>query len=133
MREINYIVVHCTGASQRQSITEIKNYWRNVKGWNSPGYHYIITPDGAVTNLQPLEKTTNGVAGYNAHSVHVCYIGGVDENNKPLDNRTEQQKISLRKIVSEMKEKFPTAKVLGHRDFPNVKKACPSFDVAKNL
>ena len=32
------------------------------------------------------------------------------------------------KIV-ELTERYPQAKVIGHRDFPNVAKACPSFDV----
>ena len=36
------------------------------------------------------------------------------------------------KIV-ELTERYPKAQVLGHRDFPNVKKACPSFDVKQWL
>ena len=27
------------------------------------------------------------------------------------------------------KKKYPKAKILGHRDFPNTKKTCPNFDV----
>jgi hypothetical protein len=33
-------------------------------------------------------------------------------------------------IVKDLQSKYPNAKVLGHRDFPKVSKACPSFDVA---
>jgi hypothetical protein len=36
-------------------------------------------------------------------------------------------------LVIYMKEKYPKAEVLGHRDFPSVKKECPSFDVKKWL
>jgi N-acetylmuramoyl-L-alanine amidase len=36
------------------------------------------------------------------------------------------------KIV-ELTERYPQAKVFGHRDFPGVKKACPSFDVRQWL
>ena len=35
------------------------------------------------------------------------------------------------KILKELRVKFPKAKIQGHRDFPNVKKACPSFDAQK--
>ena len=27
----------------------------------------------------------------------------------------------------------PTAKVVGHRDFKNVKKSCPNYDVSKDF
>jgi N-acetylmuramoyl-L-alanine amidase len=32
-------------------------------------------------------------------------------------------------LIVSLTEKYPAAEVLGHRDFPNVHKACPSFDV----
>ena len=28
-------------------------------------------------------------------------------------------------------EKYPKSKIMGHNEFPGVKKACPSFDVRK--
>jgi N-acetylmuramoyl-L-alanine amidase len=33
----------------------------------------------------------------------------------------------MAELVTKLTEKFPNAKVLGHRDFPNVNKACPCF------
>ena len=32
-------------------------------------------------------------------------------------------------IIVALTERYPKAQVLGHRDFPGVAKACPSFDV----
>jgi N-acetylmuramoyl-L-alanine amidase len=32
-------------------------------------------------------------------------------------------------LIVSLTEKYKGASVLGHRDFPNVAKACPSFDV----
>ena len=52
---------------------------------------------------------------------------------KPVDNRTPQQKATMERLVRELKLKFPSARILGHRDFPGVKKACPSFDVSSWL
>ena len=126
MRTIKYIVVHCTGAAQSQTIDSIKNHWANVLGWQNVGYHYIIEPAGKITQLAAHEVITNGVAGYNKQSIHVCYIGG-----KTKDNRTKQQREALIEILTDLKAKYPGAIIQSHRDFPGVKKACPQFD-AKN-
>lgn len=128
MRDIKYIAVHCTATQPKASIAAILRYWKDNLGWKSPGYHYIIDVYGNITNLQPEEKLSNGVKGYNQISVNVSYIGGVDEKNKAKDTRTDEQKASLLKILKELKTKYPNAKIQGHRDFPGVNKACPSFD-----
>jgi len=96
--------------------------------WKSPGYHYLIEKNGTIHNLQPIELPSNGVAGYNQNSIHISYIGGVDKNGKAIDNRTIFQKEAQLTLIKELKIKFPDAEILGHRDFPNVKKECPSFD-----
>ena len=123
--------MHCTATSQKTSISAIQSYWKNNLGWKMPGYHFIIMPDGLVVPLLPIEQVSNGVAGFNSVLINIAYLGGVDANNKPLDNRTPAQKASLLKLLKYLKKQFPTAVIQGHRDFPNVKKACPSFD-AKN-
>jgi N-acetylmuramoyl-L-alanine amidase len=133
MRTINYIVLHCTAGNQKSTTIEgLLRHWKSL-GWKNPGYHYLIFPDGSLHNIHDVSKIANGVAGFNSNSIHVSYVGGVDSKLKPLDNRTEAQKETLKKIVLQLKETYPKAKILGHKDFPNVKKACPSFDVSKWL
>lgn len=139
MRKISYIVVHCSGGSQKQSIQSIQAWWKSI-GWKSPGYHYIVRADGVYQQLQPDHLLANGVAGYNRQCIHVCYIGGIDNNGKPIDNRTEAQKKMLRSLLKELKVKYPTAKIRGHRDFsPDLNgngtlepweyiKSCPCFN-----
>jgi len=42
----------------------------------------------------------------------------------------------LTDLLTKLKKEFPKAIIQGHRDFPNVKKACPSFNAKeeyKNL
>ena len=131
MRQIKYLAVHCTATSQKTSISAIQSYWKNQLGWKMPGYHFIVMPDGEIVSLLPIEQVSNGVAGFNSVLINIAYLGGVDAKNVPQDTRTPQQKASLLKLLKELKQKFPTAIIQGHRDFPNVKKACPSFD-AKN-
>lgn len=132
MRKINFIAVHCTATSQTATIESIKNYWKSVLGWKSPGYHFIVKPDGEVVELLPIEQVSNGVSGFNSQTINVCYIGGVTgRSNTPIDNRTETQKVSLLKKITELKVMFPKAIVQGHYQFPAVKKACPCFDAKK--
>lgn len=125
MREIKFIVLHCTGAPANQSTDSIKNHWSEVLKWKTMGYHYLISVDGSFEQLLPIEKTSNGVKGFNATSIHICYKGGLGG----VDTRTEPQKETLEMLVKQMKAKFPDAEIKGHRDFPNVKKYCPSFEV----
>jgi N-acetylmuramoyl-L-alanine amidase len=126
MRQIRTIVVHCTATSQSARIDSIQRYWREQMKWRSPGYHLIIEGNGSVTRLAPDSTVTNGVAGHNANSLHVAYIGGIDSLGRPFDNRTQAQKEALLRVIKEWKRLYPAAVIRGHRDFAN--KACPSFD-----
>ena len=136
MREIKYLAVHCTATPQTATVSSIQSYWRNVLKWKMPGYHFIIKPNGEVVQLLEIEKVSNGVKGFNSVSINISYIGGVDSQNKPIDNRTENQKKALLDLLKKLKKQFPKAIIQGHRDFPEVKKACPSFNAKeeyKNL
>ena len=131
MRNIKYIVIHCTATPQETKVSSILKYWKNNLKWKSPGYHRIIEADGTVHKLAEYNQVANGVAGYNTVSIHFSYIGGVDKENKAIDNRTDQQKDALLKLITEARELFPNAIIQGHKDFPKVKKACPSFNAKK--
>lgn len=136
MRKVNNIVIHCTATPQSATVQSIQNYWKKNLGWNSPGYHRLIEADGTVHSLSNFDNPTNGVAGHNSDSIHISYIGGVDGKNIPLDNRTVEQKCAILHCIAEVRKIYPKARILGHRDFPKVAKACPSFDAIneyKNL
>lgn len=139
MRNIQYIAVHCTASHQSQTIEGLKQEFKR-KGWVNPGYHYVISPDGKITQLLDEDKVSNGVKGFNSVSINVAYIGGIDVNGKPIDNRTDAQKASLRSLLKMLQKKYPTAVIQGHRDFspdlnkdgkitPNEwMKSCPCFN-----
>ena len=84
--------------------------------------------------LQPEDKPSNGVQGYNSTAINVCYIGGVDDKGRAVDNRTTAQKEALRTILKDLHSRYPDAEILGHRDIwgSNPKdwhKQCPCFNV----
>ena len=139
MRQIKYIFVHCTAGSQRQTIEDLKAEFK-AKGWKNPGYHYVVAPGGEIHSLLDVSEISNGVKGYNSVSINVAYIGGIDENGKPKDTRTDMQKRNLIVILSTLKKHFPDAIIMGHRDISPDKnsngiidpweriKECPCFD-----
>lgn len=136
MRTIEFIAVHCTATAQTATVENIQKYWREHLGWQMPGYHFIIKPNGEIAHLLDISLASNGVKGFNSETINISYIGGVDGKNNPKDTRTDAQKATLLKLLKELKTKFPKAIIQGHRDFPDVKKACPSFDAKteyKNL
>jgi len=139
MRQIKYLVVHCTASSQTTTIKGLEMEFKR-KGWKNPGYHYVVSADGKVHQMLDEAKVSNGVKGYNSVSVNVAYIGGIDNQGKATDNRTEAQKKSLRTLLKMLKGKYPKAVIQGHRDFsPDLNgdgritrnewiKACPCFE-----
>jgi N-acetylmuramoyl-L-alanine amidase len=128
MRTITHIVVHCSATGQDAKVEAIQRYWKQNLGWKSPGYHYIIEADGKETQLLTIAQPSNGVKGWNKSIINVCYIGGVNKLGKAADNRTDAQKRQLLTRLKALKTMFPNAIIQGHKDFPNVAKACPSFD-----
>ena len=131
MRAIKYLVVHATGGRVHQTIADLNVVFKQ-KGWNNPGYHYVIKRDGGIVQLLDVDKVSNGVKGYNEVSVHVAYIGGIDKNLNTIDNRTEEQKTALRVLLKKLKKEFPSAKVCGHRDLEKGKD-CPCFNVQEEF
>lgn len=139
MRKIKRIFIHCTAGSQKQTVADLRTEFKR-KGWKNPGYHYVISPDGAITQLLDEQQVSNGVKGYNQTSINVAYIGGIDSNGKAIDNRTEAQKASLIRLLKELRGRYPKAQILGHRDIsPDTNhngkvdsweriKECPCFD-----
>lgn len=133
MRKINYLVLHCTATLPTATIKGILDYWKKELGWKNPGYHHLISFDGTIHDLLPIEKVSNGVSGHNNNSIHISYVGGIDAKGKAVDTRSAAQIAATIKLLNKYKPMFPNAKILGHRDFPGVKKACPSFNVSEWL
>ncbi|NDV64548.1 N-acetylmuramoyl-L-alanine amidase [Bacteroides sp. 224] len=146
MRKINLIVVHCSATRENIRYTESQlEEDHRARGFNGTGYHFYIRKDGHIITTRPLEKIGAHAKGYNAHSIGICYEGGLDERGIPKDTRTSWQKHSLQVLIKALQMDYPDAKVCGHRDLSPDKnkngriepcewiKMCPCFDVLKEL
>lgn len=150
-RKITHIVIHCSAGNG--DLASVLAYHKNVHKWNSPGYHRWVDFDGSTTEVHPIEKPSNGVKGFNATLINICWRGGVIVKKvgqrvlyDAVDNRTAAQKEGIIKeineVLAELVEKghpVEDIKIWGHRDFSPDKngngviepweriKACPSF------
>jgi N-acetylmuramoyl-L-alanine amidase len=131
-KDTSYIAVHCS-ASVPDPSTDVKviDRWHRQRGFLMIGYHYVIKTDGTVQPARDEDSIGAHVEGYNATSIGICMVGGVDANGptgKPVNNFSKQQFDSLKTLLTDLKKKYPKAVIQGHRDFPKVAKACPCFD-----
>lgn len=92
-----------------------------------------------------ITRYLNYLKAYNAHSIGICYEGGLDNNGHPADTRTEWQKHSLKVLILTLMKDYPDCKVCGHRDLsPDLNgngeiepeewiKECPCFEASTVL
>ena len=128
MRHIDLIVIHCSATRCNRSfpVTALIRCHADRVGFT--GYHYYITRDGTTYQTRHEQLVGAHAVGYNSHSLGVCYEGGYDEQGNATDTRTKAQKRALLKLLKKLKTEHPDARILGHRDLPDVHKDCPCFD-----
>lgn len=142
MRKIDLIVIHCSATREDRSLTldDLETMHRR-RGFNGTGYHYYIRKDGTVHLTRPVDRIGAHARGFNAHSIGICYEGGLDCRGCPADTRTPEQRASLKLLAHQLGERFPACRVCGHRDLSPDRngngeiepeewiKACPCFEV----
>lgn len=141
-KDIRYIVIHCSATrSNRPYTVEQLTRDHKARGFSSAGYHYYIRRDGTLHSLRPETQAGAHVKGYNNCSIGICYEGGLDPLGKPLDTRTDAQRRMILDLLHTLKQRYPNAVILGHRDLsPDVDgdgvvephewlKLCPCFEV----
>ena len=132
MRKIDLIVIHCTASRPNQHLSmEMLDQMHRARGWKCCGYHYYITRDGQLHFGRPEEMAGAHARHYNAHSIGVCYEGGLDEKGRPADTRTVAQRAALIALLRSLKKDYPDALIVGHRELEGVHKDCPCFDVSE--
>lgn len=131
-RYINDIIIHCSDSPWRRDdkAKDIKA-WHTAapplgRGWADIGYHYVIDLDGTVERGRVISRAGAHCYGHNAHSIGICYVGGRDADGRTADTRTEAQKASMLKLVTNLTAMYGCA-THGHHDYDHGKD-CPCFD-----
>lgn len=128
---ITHLVVHCSAEPHgRPTRAKDIDRWHRQQGWLRIGYHFVIPVDGTVETGRPLDQAGAHVQGWNRSTIGICLVGGLDPATRhPSPAFAPVQLTALEGLLRDLLRDHPGAEVLGHRDFPGVAKACPSFDV----
>ena len=130
-RTVDLIVLHCSATRPSQNFTiERLQRCHKARGYGDyPGYHLYVRRDGTLYYCRPIRMKGCHVSGHNAHSIGVCYEGGV--SNSPEyhceDNRTAEQVVVLDEVLRLLHECYPDARICGHHEL-NPRKGCPCLD-----
>lgn len=130
---VRFIVIHCTATRTTTNYTvERLMHDHKARGFRTIGYHFYIRRDGTHTQHRKLLEVGAHARPYNRCSIGICYEGGLDDQGRPRDTRTPQQKETILHLLYEMKRLFPNAEIVGHRDLPGTTpKLCPCFDARR--
>lgn len=144
-RTITEIIIHCTATKEGVPFTVSQITESHKKrGFNTIGYHYVIYQDGTIHAGRDINIAGAHCTNHNAHSLGIVYVGGLDKNGKPKDTRTYEQQLYLRLLLAALRDLYPSARFIGHRDTsPDLNKNgkvdkwewikdCPCFDVRAN-
>jgi len=151
-RAIDAIIIHCSATPNgRWTTAPDIDRWHDERGFARRGYwrmkfnqelraiayHYVILIDGTTATGRHEDEVGSHAGGFNAKTIGVCMVG--------TDKFSAAQWAALAKLVAELQERYPDAKVLGHRDLsPDLNgngiiepdewvKICPGFNVAEWL
>ena len=126
---VKYLTIHCAATPEGRHVSaDTISKWDQAK-FGQTSYHWVVELDGkAVRTLRDDQKGAH-VGGANSNNIGICYVGGCDKAMHPKDTRTPEQKRALRTLIRTYQDRYPGSIVMGHRNWPGVKKACPSFDV----
>ena len=130
-QDVKWLVVHCSASRCNRPFTVERLIETGRQRFGQPSYHYYVRRNGNVVPILPESVQGVHAVGYNHCSIAVCYEGGLDENGKAADTRTELQKASLYELLKQLRRDYPQARIIGHRELPHVAKDCPCFSTSE--
>ncbi len=135
---VAFIVLHYSATPIEHDVpVSVIDQWHRQRGFNEVGYHYYVRKDGMVERGRDLTQPGRFEQGAhskdeNSKSIGICYEGGVSikDRNRGYDTRAAEQIKAMTLLITSLRERFPHARVEGHRDMPGASTQCPGFDGA---
>jgi N-acetylmuramoyl-L-alanine amidase len=132
MRKLTRIILHCTATPDGRHVdVDTIRSWHRKRGWSDIGYHYVIYLDGSVHAGRDVAKIGAHVAGHNADTIGVVYVGGTDAGGKAKDTMNDAQQTAFVNLVKHLRDQFGPLTLHGHNEY--AAKACPSFNVKQKF
>lgn len=123
---LEYIVVHHTASTAKETVEQIHNFHINNNGWAGIGYHFYIRKDGTIYRGRPEKYVGAHCENYNSVSIGICL-----EGNFEIEQPTEKQLTSLSELIQYLKKKYGNVQIVGHRDLNAT--ACPGKNLYSKL
>lgn len=111
-----YIVLHHAG-KQTCSVEDVHR-WHLERGWAGIGYHYFVRKGGVIYRGRPSDAVGAHCLGYNEISVGICAEGDFEQESMGV-----RQLTALRRLVYAVRQDYPHARVVGHKDLART--LCP--------
>ena len=125
--DVKLLIVHCSATKCNRPFSVESLIATGEAKYGQCSYHYYILRNGDIIPLLPESVQGVHARHYNHCSLGICYEGGLNENGKSEDTRTEAQKHSMYELLKELKAEYPSARIMGHCELPHVAKDCPCF------
>ena len=121
LRSIEKLVVHHSGT---RGGTPKSFAWHHVhtRGWPGIGYHYVVSPGGAVFKTNALTTISYHARGANLNGIGICLVGDFNRT-RPTDSQME----SLVELLDSLLRYYPTARVVPHREIGGSHTCCPGL------
>lgn len=136
-RPITELVVHWTESYSNANLNAGQIHDRhNQLGHDGLVYHYLIRRDGTLQRGRPVEKRSGHIAGHEAFSIAIAFVGGYNtetqetnfENNTGIRSLNRSQFNTFDEILRVFYAKYPAGQVFGHNDLEEDAED-PGFDV----
>ena len=82
-----------------------------LRGKFSLGYHFVIFPDGTTEEGRDIDTIGNHSRNFDAISVGIGVVGGLDEEGKRSYTRTIEQEQSIKALIAKLQEVYPEAEI----------------------
>ena len=113
----DYIVLHHVGANG--SFTPEQIHAEHLrKGWRGIGYNFYVRRDGTIYRGREENAAGGHTEGYNNASIGICFEGNFEVETMP-----DAQKKAGQELIAYLTTKYPSAKVVRHKDLNAT--ACP--------
>lgn len=99
------------------------SYWQS-KGWGTGGYAEIILRDGTVQLCYDPNEITNGIAGHNSNTYHICVVGNGSFTEVQERVWEERALFAMKRFELSVKD------VKGHKEYTGASTACPGIDMS---